>query len=139
MENFLESAKSILSGSLAGIGQAIVGHPLDTIKVRMVKSNSNSIFKCCKMMYKQNGFRSFYQGIRAPLYGSVFQNAMIFNTYEICKKVMNIRYDEEKNLTHYKKLIGATALASFPMSLYESPMEFFKCQMQVNKIGRVLN
>jgi len=128
-----DNIKTILSGSMAGVSQALVGHPLDTVKVRMVNGRQNSILGCCRMMMKDNGFRSFYQGIRAPLYGSVFQNALLFNAYETSRKVIGIKDDDKKDINHYKKVVAATALASVPMSFYESPMELFKCQMQVNK------
>ena len=54
-----------VAGSIAGCAGQLVGHPLDSIKVRLqsqslVKgstTNSLSAYQCAKLIYNEGGFR----------------------------------------------------------------------------------
>ena len=43
---------SIISGSLGGITQILIGHPLDTIKVRMQTTTNNKMLDVIKEICK---------------------------------------------------------------------------------------
>ena len=60
-----------LLGAVSGIGQTIVGHPFDTIKVRIQNNVSN----------KNMNFTHYYRGLMYPLYASSLLNAVVFGTY----------------------------------------------------------
>lgn len=116
MESFV---KDIFPGSAAGIAQTIVGHPLDSIKVKYVNSNAKTIGECVKMMYRDNGLRSFYQGIKSPLCGGLLYNTSVFYGYNYMK--------DRLNPFLAGSLVGSCA------TVVESPMDMIKTRMQMDK------
>tara|TARA_B110000914_G_C15440334_1_gene435810 strand:+ start:188 stop:841 length:654 start_codon:yes stop_codon:yes gene_type:complete len=65
----------IIAGICAGIGQIIVGHPLDTIKVLI---QNNTSWKTLKPT-------QFYRGCTYPFISSILFNSIAFTTYERTK------------------------------------------------------
>ena len=64
--------KDILSGTVGGIAQIIVGHPLDTIKVRLQTQCAtipvyNGTLDCTKKIFASEGLLGLYSGATAPL------------------------------------------------------------------------
>ena len=84
-KNFI---KDYSIGALIGVGKLLVGHPFDTIKVRMIMGNLNFI-DCIKMSYKNYGITSFYHGLSSPIISELINSSLIFGTYEFSKKIMN--------------------------------------------------
>ena len=65
----------------------ITGHPLDTIKTRM-QMTKHSFSTIIKLSLKNNGFLSFYDGIKGPLYSITFLQAIVFGSFEFSKKIL---------------------------------------------------
>ena len=128
--------KEIIGGTCAGIMQAAIGYPLDTIKVRYIENGTKSISSCIKMMIKDNGLKSFYQGVKAPLYGSVFYNTNMFYSYSLFD-----RYISKKENSIFKNAFISGALVGITTSFVESPMDLAKTQMQIHKeltLGKII-
>ena len=65
-----ESLKSFLSGGFGGMSLVFVGHPLDTIKVRLQTSNEYSgMMDCARKTVAKDGVKGLYRGMAAPLVG----------------------------------------------------------------------
>ena len=62
----------LLSASLAGVSQMIVGHPFDTVKVLLQNKKSIRNLK----------FRDYYRGYQYPLASSIVVNSILFPVYE---------------------------------------------------------
>ena len=62
----------LLSASLAGVSQMIVGHPFDTVKVLLQNKKSIRNLK----------FRDYYRGYQYPLASSIIVNSILFPVYE---------------------------------------------------------
>jgi solute carrier family 25 carnitine/acylcarnitine transporter 20/29 len=60
-----------IAGALSGFGQTLLGHPLDTIKVRIQNGVSMNGLK----------FRNYYRGVSYPLLSSSIINSIIFGVY----------------------------------------------------------
>jgi solute carrier family 25 carnitine/acylcarnitine transporter 20/29 len=125
---FREHITEIIGGSGAGIMQVIAGYPFDTVKVRYINSNTKSIYSCIRMMIKDNGFRSFYQGVKSPLYGSVLYNTNMFYSYSLFDRYIN----NKNNSIFYNSFVSG-ALVGVTTTFIESPMDLAKTQMQINK------
>ena len=70
----------IIAGTCAGINVTIVGHPFDTLKVRLQtqptdKPVYNGLVDCFKKTIKWEGISGLYKGVQAPLVGQVFFRA----------------------------------------------------------------
>ena len=120
--------KEIIGGIGAGTMQVIVGYPFDTFKVRYIESNAKSIKSCLQLMIKDNGLKSFYQGIKSPLLGSAFYNANMFYSYSLFDKYIS---KKEKSIFHNAAISGA--LVGVTTTFIESPMDLAKTQMQIDK------
>ncbi|KAK7074733.1 hypothetical protein SK128_021829 [Halocaridina rubra] len=57
----------------------IVGHPFDTLKVRLqMNPNYSGMWNCFKTSVKQESFRGLYKGMSSPIAGISFVNAVVF-------------------------------------------------------------
>lgn len=66
----------LIAGGVAGSASVIVGHPFDTIKVRLQTSSASS-----KGSSTAGGIRSLFTGMGAPLSTAAIVNAIIFASY----------------------------------------------------------
>lgn len=61
------------SGVCAGISQVLVGHPFDTLKVRLqTDGHSTTPLKYLRVMLRTEGPLSLYKGLTPPLVGAGF-------------------------------------------------------------------
>jgi solute carrier family 25 carnitine/acylcarnitine transporter 20/29 len=102
--------KDYLNGSLVGVGQVMVGHPFDTMKVYVQKNNT----------IKNYNFSNSFRGIRYPILLSTFSNAGLFGIYSTFYN---------KGYTYFE----AGFLSGLSMSLIMNPFEFWKVQAQLNQ------
>lgn len=114
----MDDSKIIFSGCMGGIAQTLVGHPLDTIKVRYIERKDKSIINCVKYI-KKTGYKNFYKGVSVPILGSVFSGAQCFYTFSLFK-----------NYTNNDFLAGA--LSGVVLSLTEGPSDAIKTRMQIS-------
>mmetsp|Transcript_2208 Transcript_2208/g.2945 ORF Transcript_2208/g.2945 Transcript_2208/m.2945 type:complete len:289 (+) Transcript_2208:96-962(+) len=122
--------KNIMSGTVAGVAQVVAGHPLDTIKVRLqTQSSTNPEFSgmadCIKKTIQGEGLMGLYAGAASPLLGAMAHNAGVFFSYGLAKDFVG----QGKELT-IPQYYAAGSLAAVPISLVESPVDFFKIQLQ---------
>jgi solute carrier family 25 carnitine/acylcarnitine transporter 20/29 len=66
----------LIAGGIAGSASVVVGHPFDTIKVRLQTSSASS-----KGSSTAGGLRSLFTGMGAPLSTAAIVNAIIFASY----------------------------------------------------------
>merc|ERR1711974_491558 len=116
--------KSSLAGGFGGACLVFVGHPLDTIKVRLQtmpiiegqKPTYSGTLDCALQTVRKEGFFALYKGMLAPLTGVTPMYSLCFLGYEIGKNI----FTEEKD---YKELnlvrIGAAGATS---GLFTTPI-----------------
>ena len=115
------SRDQFIAGSVGGIGQTLVSHPIDTIKTRMQLFDFKSPFDCLKTTVKQEGIPGLYKGMGAPLFGVALVNAIVFTSYGYAKSILN-----KDGLLYIK----AGAFAGFINSFACSPIEMIKIRLQ---------
>jgi solute carrier family 25 carnitine/acylcarnitine transporter 20/29 len=75
----------ILAGIAAGINVTLVGHPFDTVKLRLQTQPSppNQVYKglvdCVQQTVRKEGFSGLYRGMTAPLAGQAAFRTMLFS------------------------------------------------------------
>ncbi|KRX02797.1 Mitochondrial carrier domain [Pseudocohnilembus persalinus] len=126
------SAKDIFldffSGSLAGFGICLSGHPFDTIKVRMQMSQM-SILQAVTYSYKNyGGIKSFFAGMSSPLTTVPLVNAIVFGSYEFFKRINGVK---DENSFSFSQGLFAGMFAGFTNSFVVGPIEMLKCRLQV--------
>lgn len=126
----------IIAGTIAGINVTLVGHPFDTLKVRlqtqpMVNPIYNGVVDCFKKTIKWEGFGGLYKGVSSPLVGQMFFRANLFLAYGQAKAYYSENGKKELKTIDYFKAGG---FAWFIGGFAECPIDFFKTQMQIQII-----
>jgi len=131
--NFLSGVKDITAGSVRGFAQVAVGHPLDTIKVRLqTQSGKDARFAgvtdCFRETLKNEGVMGFYKGAQSPLLMAGVYSAILFLSYGQAKKFF---HDPSSNEFTLREMIGIGITSGVIAASVESPMDFVKSKMQV--------
>jgi len=126
---------TFVGGSLGGIANVLIGHPFDTLKVRMQMLNT-SLFSCIKSMIAQEGPTSLYKGIASPLYNVPIIYSLCFGSYEVGLWALGVRFHKEP--TPWKASI-AGGWAGFVISFVLTPMELVKCRQQMEGVGQKIH
>ena len=127
----------LIFGSLSGLSGKLVEYPFDTIKVHM-QTQQKSMLPVVKSVYNKQGLRGFFNGITAPLLGSMAENAILFVAYNQVQKSLiqnnyfNTNNKSKKDGNMVQKTI-AGGVAGFIVSFAITPVEFLKCRMQTQQ------
>jgi solute carrier family 25 carnitine/acylcarnitine transporter 20/29 len=130
-------AIDLIAGTIAGINVTLVGHPFDTLKVRLqTQPHTNPIYSglvdCFKKTVKWEGFfNGLYKGVQAPLMGQMFFRANLFLAFGEAKRYFSNYGQRSLRVIDYY-YSGAIAWAFG--ALAECPIDFFKTQMQIQII-----
>jgi solute carrier family 25 (mitochondrial carnitine/acylcarnitine transporter), member 20/29 len=118
----------LISGGVAGSMSVIVGHPFDTIKVRLQTSSSVSM----KSSLTGN-FGSLFRGMAAPLSTAAMVNAIIFASYGTSSRWWDTYLPHKLDHGHdpwYKSFVCGS-FAGFCQAIVICPMEHLKCRLQM--------
>jgi len=123
------------AGCVGGAAGVFVGHPFDTVKVRLQTQGQNGIrytgvINCFVNVIKQESFLGLYKGLASPLYGMSFQNAMLFGVHRTMMKVF------EKEGLWNEFIIGCASGAV--QTCLSAPIDLAKTQLQVQGKGKML-
>lgn len=84
----MDNVKAFLSGGFGGMCLVFVGHPLDTIKVRLQTSTQYSgMVDCFQQIVKKEGVKGLYKGMAAPLAGISPIFAVYFAGFDAGKSI----------------------------------------------------
>jgi len=114
---------SVLSGFNSGVLSLLVGHPFDTLKVRM-QVNSEKRFS--------GSMKNLYRGIGPPLIGMGIQTAGNFGIYANSRYFYETRFFGENSLVAVY-LGGLTAGVS--LAIISLPTSVVKVQQQMSSSG----
>ncbi|XP_002732620.1 mitochondrial basic amino acids transporter-like [Saccoglossus kowalevskii] len=137
-----------VGGCFGGIAGVVVGHPLDTIKVRLQiqggrqsvvngmhamkletvpKHAYRSTWHCLTSIVKSEGFFGLFKGLASPMAGQAFLNTILFGVEANLQRQFNI----DSVFSHY--MSGAAAGAV--QCVVASPMELAKVRVQLQGQG----
>eukprot|EP00127_Corallochytrium_limacisporum_P005622 Clim_evm1s210 gene=Clim_evmTU1s210 len=127
-----EGAKDFVAGTAAGMVQVLVGHPLDTIKVRLQTQGHPQKFSgpmdCAVQTVRKEGFFALYKGMSSPLVGIAAVNALLFGFYGRAKTALG---ETPTNNLSLEKIMMSGAVAGVGNSILASPVELIKCRLQI--------
>lgn len=122
--------KYFISGGFGGICTVIVGHPFDTIKVRLQTNSSyTGMIDCATKTIKREGVRGLYKGMSAPIAGVAPIFAISFFGFGVGKKLLQ---EEDKQLSN-TRLFLAGAFSGIFTTTVMAPGERIKCLLQVQQ------
>eukprot|EP00028_Trichosphaerium_sp_Am-I-7-wt_P013358 CAMPEP_0168509822 /NCGR_PEP_ID=MMETSP0405-20121227/1039_1 /TAXON_ID=498012 /ORGANISM="Trichosphaerium sp, Strain Am-I-7 wt" /LENGTH=155 /DNA_ID=CAMNT_0008527423 /DNA_START=182 /DNA_END=646 /DNA_ORIENTATION=- len=112
---------------MGGVAQVGVGHPLDTIKVRLQTSERyGGMSDAFVKTFRQEGLGGLFKGAASPLAGAVVHNAIIFFSNGRFKQFWA---DKNGNTTGWRMFMSG-AFTGVAASVCEGPIDLFKCKMQ---------
>lgn len=120
------SVKDLLSGSIAGGCQVLIGYPFDTIKVRMQSGKYSGALECLRSTLKEGGPRVLYSGVAYPFIGSVAFNSFVFSQYTGTMARFEKMYGKKEWWHAYASggYVGALS------TVIEAPRDLLKSQSQ---------
>eukprot|EP00058_Branchiostoma_floridae_P027806 XP_002613297.1 hypothetical protein BRAFLDRAFT_118712 [Branchiostoma floridae] len=126
-------ALDFVAGCLGGAAGVLVGHPFDTVKVRLQTQPANhrlyrGTFHCFAEIIRKESAFGLYKGMTSPLIGLTFINAIVFGVQGNVMRVIG----EGSVLNSF--LAGSAAGAV--QTLVCSPMELAKTRMQLMGMGQ---
>ncbi|KAJ1844486.1 hypothetical protein H4S02_007907 [Coemansia sp. RSA 2611] len=120
-----------IAGTMGGWAQVVVGHPFDTIKVRMQTQPSPPVYAssmdCLRATLRGEGAAGLYKGVTSPLAGIGFCNAVVFAANGFFLRLLQSGSTEPLTLGQ-KAMAGG--LAGGVMSFLNCPVELLKVKLQ---------
>nr|XP_050847488.1 mitochondrial carnitine/acylcarnitine carrier protein-like [Vespula vulgaris] len=122
----------LIGGAVGGFCVAIVGHPFDTIKVRlqMEQKGNKNMYHLLRNFFIKEGPLSLYKGISAPLITVIPLSAMGFFSYGAGKLLVS-KPDQTK-LTDIQLLLSGM-FSGACTSFIAAPSERIKCLLQAQR------
>uniref|UniRef100_A0A0B8RS91 Mitochondrial basic amino acids transporter n=1 Tax=Philothamnus irregularis TaxID=1899461 RepID=A0A0B8RS91_9SAUR len=125
-------ALDFLAGCVGGAAGVLVGHPFDTVKVRLqVQSMEKPLYRgtvhCFQSIIKQESALGLYKGIGSPMMGLTFINALVFGVQGNALRALG------KDTPVHQFLAGSAAGAI--QCVICCPMELAKTRMQLQGTG----
>lgn len=122
-----------VAGMFSGVTKNAVGHPFDTVKVRLQTSEGR--FKgpmdCVWQTLRKEGPKGFYKGFTPPLIGWVLMDSVMLGLLHLYKRLLmeNVYTDEKKMPLSGHILAGLGS--GWTVSFVAAPIEQFKARLQV--------
>ncbi|KAK9300360.1 hypothetical protein QLX08_006904 [Tetragonisca angustula] len=138
-EKEISLVKYFLSGGFGGICTIVVGHPLDTIKVRLQTMPVpgpngtvlyNGTIDCARKTITKEGVRGLYKGMAAPLCGVAPVFAISFYGFGLGKQLVRTSNNEELSPL---QLFYAGAFSGIFTTIIMTPGERIKCLLQIQQ------
>ncbi|RUP48636.1 mitochondrial carrier domain-containing protein [Jimgerdemannia flammicorona] len=130
-------AQDFVAGTVAGWAQVVVGHPFDTIKVRMQTQPNPPRYRnavdCLRQTVQYEGARGLFKGVTSPLMGIGICNAVVFTANGNFRRMLQ-KGDESKVLS-LAEITVAGSLSGFVMSFVNCPVELLKIKLQTQYGG----
>lgn len=127
--------KDVLSGTIGGIAQVMVGQPLDILKVRLQTSPQGTytgMVDCATQIVKKEGPLAFYKGTLTPLLGVGACVSIQFGVVEALKRqfsASNVSSGHKADLS-YGQFYLAGGIAGFANSFVAGPVEHVRIRLQ---------
>jgi len=123
----------LFAGGVAGTAGIAIGHPFDTIKVRLQQQQ----IQIARPERNASTYRGLFQGIGAPLATAAVVNASVFSVYGATSRLWDEYYldsvtmdDSYSTNALTRKHAVCGAITGLTTSLVLSPIEYVKIRLQ---------
>ncbi|XP_034698229.1 mitochondrial arginine transporter BAC1 isoform X1 [Vitis riparia] len=129
-------SKEYVAGLLAGVATVVIGHPFDTVKVKLQKHNTEAHgmkykngLHCTARIVKSEGVRGLYRGATSSFLGMAFESSLLFGIYSRTKQ--KLQEGLQNTRPQPQVIIPSAAYSGAIISFVLCPSELVKCRMQV--------
>ncbi|KAL7623259.1 hypothetical protein AAE478_006940 [Parahypoxylon ruwenzoriense] len=157
--NVSKNYKGFVAGVFSGIAKLTVGHPFDTVKVRLQTTDSTRFsgpLQCVVQTVRNEGVRGLYKGATPPLVGWMFMDSVMLGSLTVYRRLLSEhvfsphpptipapRRTEERGTSSH----GAVHLPSYghglagilagcTVSFIAAPVEHVKSRLQIQYSAR---
>ncbi|KAH0537677.1 hypothetical protein FGG08_005542 [Glutinoglossum americanum] len=84
--------KGFVAGVFSGIGKLTVGHPFDTVKVRLQTTQTSQFrgpLDCLLQTIRKEGVQGLYKGATPPLVGWMFMDSIMLGSLTYYRRLLN--------------------------------------------------
>ena len=134
----LAPTQEFVAGAAGGVCECLSGHPLDTVKVRLVQAQGETVGNAPRGVWntfsgiaRTEGVAGLYRGISSPLAGLVLINATMFASFETASKELGGR-----GLPPLQTAFLAGCVSGMTTTTVESPVDLIKVQLQRERPGQ---
>ncbi|CAK9269958.1 unnamed protein product [Sphagnum jensenii] len=131
--------KDYVAGLAAGVATVVIGHPFDTVKVRLQVFNTQahaykqiSALECTARILKAEGVKGLYKGATSAFVGVALESSVLFGAYSQAKAALQGQEEPGRKPSLYA-VVPAAAFAGASVSAIVCPTELVKCRLQVQE------
>lgn len=118
-----------LAGTLSGVTKLVIGHPFDTLKVRLQVNGdrfNNSAINCLKSTIRKEGFKGLYKGGTPPLFGWALMDSVMLGSLSNYRRLLA----PDGNLALWQHTLAGLG-AGLTVSFVATPIEHVKARLQI--------
>ncbi|XP_010549336.1 PREDICTED: mitochondrial arginine transporter BAC1 [Tarenaya hassleriana] len=131
-----EGHKEYIAGMMAGLATVAVGHPFDTVKVKLQKHNTDvhgiryrNGLHCAARILSTEGVKGLYRGATSSFLGMAFESSLMFGIYSQAK--LFLRGTSQDNRPQPQIIVPSAMFGGAMISFVLCPSELVKCRMQI--------
>ncbi|KAG9250467.1 mitochondrial carrier domain-containing protein [Emericellopsis atlantica] len=127
--------KGFVAGVFSGVAKLTVGHPFDTVKVRMQTTDASRFrgpLECAMQTLRNEGVRGLYKGATPPLLGWMFMDSIMMGSLNVYRRLLSDRvYGVDKAALPSVGHGVAGMMAGATVSFIAAPVEHIKARLQI--------
>ncbi|KAJ8384602.1 hypothetical protein AAFF_G00200390 [Aldrovandia affinis] len=127
-----------VAGWISGAVGLVVGHPMDTVKVRLqTQTRYKGIFDCVARTYSLEGMPGFFKGMAFPVLSIAFSNSVVFGSYSNALDYLTQYTDRSKDEpASAAAVFAAGCFSGVAQVLVTAPVDLVKVRLQNQTKGR---
>ncbi|KAJ5902690.1 hypothetical protein N7495_003218 [Penicillium taxi] len=144
-----QNYKGFVAGMFSGVAKLSVGHPFDTIKVRLQTSKDahfSGPLDCTLQTVRKEGVRGFYKGATPPLVGWMVMDSVMLGSLTLYRRLLLENVFSKPNIRAWSLFSNKTPdlqtlpsfghgiagiMAGTTVSFIAAPVEHIKARLQV--------
>ncbi|CAN8316024.1 unnamed protein product [Cochlearia groenlandica] len=137
-EEGLRFYKEYIAGMMAGLATVAVGHPFDTIKVKLQKHNTDvqglrykNGLHCASRILQTEGVKGLYSGATSSFLGMAFESSLMFGIYSQAKLFLRGSLGLRDDRPRPEIIVPSAMFGGAIISFVLCPTELLKCRMQI--------
>ncbi|KYO42664.1 solute carrier family 25 member 45 isoform X2 [Alligator mississippiensis] len=127
-----------VAGWISGALGLAVGHPMDTVKVRLqARAGYRGALDCVLRTYREETVLGFFKGMSFPLLSVALVNAVMFGTYGTALRCLGgpPRPDRGASAPPARRVLAAGCCAGLAQAVVLAPVDLIKVRLQSQTHG----
>ncbi|XP_043825753.1 solute carrier family 25 member 45 isoform X2 [Dromiciops gliroides] len=125
--------EEFVAGWISGAVGLMLGHPIDTVKVRLQTQNTyRGIMDCVIKTYRRESVLGFFKGMSFPIGSVAVVNSVLFGTYSNSLLLLSStsHQDRKAQPPNYVHIFVSGSIAGFVQAYCLAPFDLIKVRLQ---------